>query len=436
MRKNRNVGKFTHKFCFCYHGAKDFNRKDLNTAMEQKEKEQRRPFGKERCMFCGRDQEGCLEINTRDGKTYCLCGDCLEVLYGYYRQEHRKQPAETIPTPRQIREELDRRVIGQEEAKKILSVAAYNHFKRRRLGQNAKKSNILLCGPSGSGKTLLAKALADCLNVPFVIADATSFTEAGYIGADVESCIEALLKKAGGDVRAAEHGIVYVDEIDKIAKKGGAPGNGRDISGEGVQNALLKLMEGTTVQVRSGTARMLAQERKTAVKTDQILFICGGAFAGIDEPEEKPAGFLATREPRKPKQHRAEDFIRYGMTPELMGRLPVIASLSELTSRDLVRVLTEPEGCLIEHYQDLLELDGVALTFTDEALEGIARKASENGTGARGLQTVMEDLMLDIMYQAPEEEAPCVYRITESSIRTHLPEITLLEELQEQMTEG
>src|SRR5699024_4097160 len=232
-------------------------------------------------------------------------------------------------------------------------------------------------GPSGSGKTLLAKALADCLNVPFVIADATSFTEAGYIGADVESCIEALLKKAGGDVRAAEHGIVYLDEIDKIAKKGGAPGYGRDISGEGVKNALLKLMEGTTVQVRSGAARIMAPERKTTVRTDQILFICGGAFAGMDEPEGKTAGFLASQEARTSKQHRAEDFLRYGMTPELMGRLPVIATLSELSDQDLVRVLTEPEGCLIGQYQQLLELDGVTLTFTEEALEGIARKASE-----------------------------------------------------------
>ena len=404
--------------------------------MEQKEKEQRRPSGKERCLFCGRNREDCLGISTRDGQSLYLCGDCLEVLHDYYRQEHTRQPVEAIPTPRQIREELDRRVIGQEEAKKILSVAAYNHFKRGKLGRGIQKNNIPLAGPSESGKTLLAKALADCLNVPFVIADATSFTEAGYIGADVESCIEALLKKAGGDVRAAEHGIVYLDEIDKIAKKGGAPGNGRDISGEGVQNALLKLMEGTTVQVRSGAARIMAPERKTAVSTDQILFICGGAFAGMDEPEGKAAGFLASQEVQTPKPHRAEDFIRYGMTPELMGRLPVIATLTELSCQDLIRVLTEPEGCLIGQYQQLLELDDVTLTFTEDALGEIARRASENGTGARGLQTILEDLMLDIMYQAPEEEAPCVYRITESSIQTHLPEIVLLEELQEQMAEG
>ena len=395
--------------------------------MKQKIKnESIRKAGDAECVFChSREKQDYLAINGRTGETIFLCSECLDLLHKFQTEEKQKRLHinQKLKSPEEIKAILDQTVIGQEAAKRVLSVAAYNHYKRIICGKSLRKSNILLSGPSGSGKTLFANALADCLDVPFVVADATSFTEAGYVGADVESCVDALLREAGGDVRLAEHGIIYIDEIDKLSRKGSSPSMARDISGEGVQNALLKLIEGTTVHIRKKGHRHNLQDQMVQVRTDQILFICGGAFDGIKKGQDKKeAGFLARQKTDQRNTLTAEDYIRYGMTPELMGRLPVIAQLTELTKEELMRVLTEPKNALISQYQDLLEMDGIYLEFTTEALERIAERALTNHTGARGLQTILEEVMVDIMYQAPSEQKAFGYRITEKTLDTHIPE--------------
>lgn len=323
-------------------------------------------------------------------------------------------------TPSQIVSVLDRTIVGQDKAKKILAVAVYNHQKRLRDDTGRiKKSNILLVGPSGSGKTLLAKTLAKVLNVPFTMADATAFSEVGYVGEDVESILTSLLDAADGDMERAQQGIVFIDEIDKIARKSGGSGPSRDVSGEGVQHALLKIIEDTDVTIPLYSHKIRRNSECGKMNTRNILFICGGAFEGLRELEgDKVLGFngvFSDDENDANKDILPDAFVNYGMTPELMGRLPVIVQLNELTEDDLVRILTEPEDAITREYQDLLAVEGVNLIFEKEALEEVAKIALERNTGARGLRSVMEDLMLDIMFYAPDRSKK-EYIITKDTV--------------------
>lgn len=331
-------------------------------------------------------------------------------------------------TPSQIRSQLDKYVIGQEQAKKILSVAVYNHSKR--LSDKTgliKKSNILLAGPSGSGKTLLAKTMANMLDVPFAIADATSLTEAGYVGDDVEICIQKLINAADGNIELAQKGIIYIDEIDKIARKGENRSITRDVSGEGVQAALLKIIEGYMVSVPVKDRRKHPQGQNVDFDTSNVLFICGGAFEGIcSSTKSNPMGFLVTdsREKDETKEPAIspEALIKFGMMPEFIGRLPVLCKLDELMEDDLVRILTEPEDAITKEYQLLFKKDGITLAFETEALEEIAKIAIKQKTGARGLRTILEDIMLDVMYNLPDKKgkiSKCI--ITSESITTKEP---------------
>ena len=329
-------------------------------------------------------------------------------------------------TPKEINEVLDQHVIGQDKAKKILSVAVYNHAKRLKdTTGRIKKSNILMVGPSGCGKTLLAQTLANVLDVPFAIADATSLTEAGYVGDDVENILVRLLHAADGDVKKAERGIIYIDEIDKIARKGEGRSITRDVSGEGVQHALLKIIEGAEVSVPAAGGRKHPRGQNVMMNTKDILFICGGAFEGLIEKaeEKKSIGFGVASVPKKKTETLVDvtpdKLVRYGMTPELMGRIPVIVSLNDLKEEDLVRILTEPEYSLVKEYQELLAADGVELIFENEALNEIASIALERNTGARGLRSIMEELMLEVMYEAPTETIDR-YVVTKEDVRAKL----------------
>lgn len=346
-------------------------------------------------------------------------------------EKEKKKQAEKEPfnmTPHQIHRELDRFIIGQENAKKVLSVAIYNHNKRLHDESGLiKKSNILLAGPTGCGKTLLAKTMAKILNVPFVIIDATSMTEAGYVGDDVEVCLQRLLDAADNDLELAQKGIVYLDEIDKLARVGKNRSTTKDISGEGVQASLLKLMEGCEVSV--SIKRKQLQMEKVTFDTSNILFICGGAFEGLfDSPENKPIGFF----PEKPEasdtgqtanEKLTQDALKkYGMMPELIGRLPVLCALTELNENDLVRILTEPEDAITKEYQLLFEKDGVSLIFEEDALLEIAKMASSQGTGARGLRTILEEALLQTMYDLPGYDI-CECIITKETVQTKVPTI-------------